>query len=73
MKIIMAYVHYLAEGNFPGHNFSNSFLRVKWIDIECPPYNAYFAIRIYNNKNILFNVGVERIPIMDRHQKIIRY
>ncbi len=30
-----------------------------------PSYNAYFKCRIYDNKHLIFMVGVERIPILD--------
>lgn len=30
-------------------------------------------MRIYLNRNFVFNVGVERVPIMDKSQRITRY
>lgn len=64
----------LSKGRWPSFGYKNPFYRVRDQSVDGPtPYNAYFSIRVYYNRNILFNVGVERTPIMDRHQRITRY
>jgi hypothetical protein len=72
--IMLAYMSVLAKGHWPGSNYSNNFYRVREQRVDSPtPYNSFFSIRAYYNRNILFNVGVERTPIMDRQQRITRY
>lgn len=59
---------YLANGNLPGPNYKEAYFRVKPLNyIHSFDYTSYFSMRIYINKNLIFNVGVERVPIMDRN------
>lgn len=65
---------YLADGNIPGPSWADTFFRVKPLNYaQSFDYTSFFAMRIYINKNIIFNVGVERIPIMDRNERVTRY
>lgn len=69
MKHMMAIMVYLADGNLSGPPVKTKHVNSsKGFD-----FTAYFVTKFFPNRNILFNVGVEKVPIMDRKERITRY
>ena len=75
LMIMLAFISMLGRGVWPSSGFTDSpFGRVRDQPVDSPiPYNAFYSSRIYNNRTIIFNVGVERSPVMDRQQRITRF
>lgn len=75
LLIFLTFIDILASGQWPISNLKDwNYGRVNVVKTNNPiPYNAFFTCRIYRNRTMLFSVGVERIPVMDRLQKITRF
>lgn len=56
----------LADGNFYTRNTKDAtpYGYVESIEHRAIPHNRYFKIKIFREKTLLFNVGVEKIPIV---------
>ena len=65
----------ISKGNFHGRSskeVGGSFGYVTPIEAKTIPHNRFFSFKIFREKNIIFNVGVEKIPIV-RSSVIKRY
>lgn len=40
-------------------------------ELTCFPYMAFFTFKVPGKKLVLFNVGVEKVPILDKYGKIL--
>lgn len=59
----------LAEGNFYGRNSMRDGKKGQYgyitsINTKSIPHNRFFNMKIFREKNMLFSVGVEKIPIV---------
>lgn len=75
LLIMLGFISLFSRGEWPGSSWNDSpFGKVREQPVDSPiPYNAYYSSRIYNNRTMIFNVGVERWPVMDRQQRITRF
>jgi hypothetical protein len=75
LMIMLGFISMFGRGVWLSSGYADSpFGKVREQSVDSPiPYNAFYSSRIYNNRTIVFNVGVERSPIMDRQQRITRF
>ena len=74
IKCILAIMMFLASGYLPGPKYYSEYMKVK--SVPCSrafDYTAFFSVRVFLNNNIVFSVGVEKVPIFNSKQRITRY
>jgi hypothetical protein len=67
LEYILSFVMLIAEGHFHGRNSKNisgSYGFITPIETKTIPHNRFFSLKIFREKNVIFNVGVEKIPVV---------
>lgn len=64
----------LADGNFMNKaKTQDKYGYVRPIKTKSLPFNRFFNLKVFKNKNILVQIGVEKIPIVSKNNTIKRY
>lgn len=62
---VLGFVSYLAKGNFHSKEAASSeYGHVKPIHCKVVPFNRYFSCRIFKEKNVIVQIGVEKVPVI---------
>ena len=62
---VLGFVYYLANGNFgTKYALKNQYGFVRSLDVKTVAFNRFFVCKIFQDKNMFVQVGVEKIPII---------
>lgn len=64
---MLGFVCYLAAGNFCSKAslpFNAQYGYARSLDVSSIPFNRFFSVKIFREKNIFVHIGVEKVPVI---------